>query len=210
MTIHLHDKRREAAEWLPKIQHAIGGVPLLLSGVHHLSEESERPIALLEIAIAVVVLGALAKELHAVRRRAKAEVPPHSALGWFDLAAGAMLIFEAFHGAVHKPGYLRPQFLSGVVTIGLGLFHARLHAFQHHRRYVKLDEDGLEYRGGPFRRLAVRWADLECIQLSPAAAAFHWTDGRQRTLKLTRYRNAEALHRAIADQAGAARVRIEA
>src|SRR5207248_681459 len=104
-------------------------------------------MAILEVVIAAVVLIAFARELRAAAKHA----PSHSAIGWFDLAAGIMLLYEAFHGVHHKPAYLRPQFLAGVVTLGLGLVHGRLHAFRQSRRYVKLDETGLEIRTSRFR-----------------------------------------------------------
>jgi hypothetical protein len=60
MIIHLHDRRVQAADLVSKLQHASAGFPLLLVGLGKLGEEAERPIAILEITIAALVLGTVA------------------------------------------------------------------------------------------------------------------------------------------------------
>jgi hypothetical protein len=128
--------------------------------------------------------------------------------GWFDLAAGGLLIFEAFHGAHHKPGYLRPQFFSGLATIGVGLLHERLHARQRRRRYLKLDEAGIEFRSGRFRRLDVPWGDLGSVDLGGNFAVFERTDGRRHKVRLNLLHDAEEIRSGIAEHARAAGVRV--
>jgi hypothetical protein len=197
--IYLHDKRRQFVAWLPKLQHLIGGMPLLLNGVRKLGDETERLMAILEIAVASIVLVAFVKELHAeLRAHGK---PVHSPFGWFDLAAGGLLIFEAFHGAHHKPGYMRPPFLSGVVTIALGLFHARFHEFRARRRYLKIDDAGLEFRVARFRRLILSWKDLDSVDVAGAHAIFCRTDGRRHRVRLNLFHNHHAVRQAITDHA---------
>jgi hypothetical protein len=204
VVIYLQDKRRQAAAWLQKIQHLIGGVPLLLSGVQNFADDAERPMAVVEIVIALLVLTAFIKETRdELRKRGEHH---DSAFGWFDLAAGGLLIFEAFHGAHHKPGYLRPQFLSGVVTIGVGLFHGRLHHLMKRKRYLKLDEDGLEFRVTRFRHLRLRWEGLKSIDLSGSCASFERTDGRRHKVRLNVLHDSEKIKRAIAEHAASAGV----
>jgi hypothetical protein len=182
-----------------KFQHLIGGVPLFIVGVSKLAgDAAERPVAILEIVVALGVFATFLKELRAATRGA------HLPVGWFDLAAGAMLIFEAFHGAHHKPGYLRPQFLAGVSTIGVGLFHARIHHFKKRRSYLKLDHDGLEFRRAPFRRLTVPWADLAKVELQQNQAILHRKNGRQHNISFKRFRNSKELRQGLADHAGPA------
>jgi hypothetical protein len=158
-----------------------------------------------EILVATLVLAAFVRELRAELRAHHGQT--HSRFGWFDLAAGGFLIFEAFHGAVHKPGYLRPQFLSGVVTIGLGLFHERFHALQKRRRYLKLDEDGLEFRLTRFRRLTLRWEELTAVEVGGSVAIFHRSDGKRHRVRLNLLHNADEVRRGIAEHARAAGVR---
>jgi hypothetical protein len=201
MIVYLHDKRQERVEWMPKLQHVLGGIPLLWSGIQHLADESERLVAFLEIAIAVAVLGALVRDVRSARKHAKAEKPPHERFGWFDLAAGAMLLFEAYHSPHHKPAWQRPQFLSGVTTIALGLFHGPFHTFVHRRRYLRADEARIEYRGSPFRRFAHAWAEVASVELTPERAVLQLRSGRRRSIHLARYRNAEAVRQALAAHA---------
>src|SRR5215471_3374196 len=140
MIIYLHDKRWQVVQWMPKIQHLVGGFPLLVGGIRKLGDESERPIAIVEIAVALVVLAAFVKELHAELRSYRHS---HSPFGWFDLAAGGLLIFEAFHSPHNKAAYLRPQFVSGIATIAIGLLHGRLHSMHQRGRYLKFHDTGI-------------------------------------------------------------------
>jgi hypothetical protein len=213
VVIQLHDKRRMVAGWLSKLQHAIAGVPLLLSALPKLSDEGERPMALLELAIALAVLASFVKEIRADIRAGRhlahgMEASHHGGIGWFDLAAGVLLIYEAFHGAHHKPGYLRPQFFSGVATLGLGIFHARIEAMQHRRRYLKLDETGLEIRV-KFRRRSFLWEDLASIDTEGPFAVFHLKNGGRHKVRLNLLHNADAVRQAIGEHARAAGVRAD-
>src|SRR5262249_36210214 len=152
------DRRKDMAEMLPKLQHLLGGLPLLMTGLENLQDGGERMLALFEIVLASVLLVTFVKELRIALRHKKHEPGhAHSPFGWFDLVAGAMLIFEAFHTPHHKAAYLRPQFLSGVVTIAFGALHGRLHRLHQKRRYLKLDENGLEFRFNQFRQLRLSW-----------------------------------------------------
>jgi len=208
VTIYLEDRRVHAADWIQKFQHLLAGVPLLMVGIGKLAEGSEISMALLEITIAFGVFVTFAKEAYTASKGRHAA--SHSPISWFDLAAGILLIFEAFHGHRVKPGYLRPQFLSGVVTLMLGLVHGRLHARRSRRRYLKLDESGLEFRNGPFRRFAFAWSDLASVDLAGKRAVFFRKDGGQRTLRLTHIINRGEVHQALTDHVRAAGLLAEA
>ena len=205
MIIYLEDKRRELAQMVPKIQHMIAGVPLFFVGLSKLGgDAAEIPMAIVEILVAVGVLATFAWEARAVRHHLVTGKASHAPVGWFDLAAGGLLIFEAFHTAHLKPGYLRPQFLAGVSTLGVGLFHARLHRFHRRRHYLKVDESGLEYRRPPFRRLKLQWTDLASVDLQEHDAILHRKDGRRHKIGLKRFHNVKALRQGLADHAGPA------
>lgn len=199
MTVYLEDKRADFAGLAGKIQHLCGGFPLLAFGVEKLRAGEEIPIALLEIAIAAIVLIAFAIELRALRRKLQSAGAhhEHAFVGWFDLAAGILLIFEAVHGARHKPFYLRPQFLSGIVTLALGFFHARLHGIRKRRRYLTIDENGIDCRTARLRRFRISWDDLASIRLEPHRAVFERKDGGAHTLNLRALHNRETVRDAI-------------
>ena len=202
MILHLDDHRWKIADLVSKLQHVTAGVPLLLVALGKLGEEAERPMALVEIAIVMGVLVTFARDVHAARKHHGA----HSSIGWFDIAAGILLIYEAFHGAHHKPGYLRPQFLSGVVTLGLGLLHGRLKAIHHRRRRIELDDRGLDIRVSRFRRLSLAWADLDSVDVSGNKAIFVRKDGRRHTFRLNLLANHDEVRKGIAEHARAAGV----
>jgi hypothetical protein len=206
MVIYLEDKRLQAVDWMQKLQHVTAGGPLLIVGLQKLAEGDvgERPIALLEVAIALAVFVAFYREW-----RMRKHAPSHTSIGWFDIAAAGLLMFEAFHGAIHKPGYLRPQFLSAVVTLGLGLLHGRLHHFKQRRRYVKLDDTSLEIRTSRFRRVTLQWKDLDSVDLSGGKAVFRRSDGRHHTFRLGWFHNSETVRKEIAGHAAAAGLLLE-
>ena len=160
-------------------------------------------MAVLEVAIGAIVIAAFVREVRQTLRH-KADQHStswHRAIGWFDLAAGGLLIFEAFHQPHVKPGYLRPQFFSGVVTIGISLLHSRFHTWRSRRRYLKLDANGIAGRLGPFRRFQFSWADLESVEVSETEAIFQRKAGEPRVIGLRRYNNGEEVRAAIADHA---------
>jgi hypothetical protein len=183
----------------------VAGFPLLMIGIKHLSEEGERPIAILEIVIAALVLGTFARQVHAATKSHQS----HSKVDWFDLAAAAMMMFEAFFGHHHKPPYATPAFWTALATIGIALFHGKLHARRARRRYVKLDENGVEARTSRFRRFSLAWTDLDRIHIARDKAVFHRSDGKQHTIGLRMLGNHEEVRKHIADHARAAGVNME-
>lgn len=204
--VYLDDKRRELAQTIGKLQHAIAGIPLLMVGLGKLSKNEDLPIAAAEIALAAIVLATFIRELREVVHHRKHGKPSsHPKIGWFDLAAGALLIYEAFHGAHHKPGYLRPQFFTGVTAIALGLLHARLSAVAAKKRYLKVDDEGIQYRM-KFRGWSIAWDNLASIDLTGKDAVFVETDGERHTIEFGRFHNHQALRQAIAEHPGAAKL----
>jgi hypothetical protein len=153
----------------------------------------------LEVTIAAAVLLTFAVEIRAFVRQHKHPSAEHThpAVGWFDLAAGALLIFEAFHGAHHKLGYMRPQFMAGVVTLVLGLFHGRLAHFTSRRSYLRIDDAGVYCRSSLFRRFSFAWTDLASVAITKDRADFELTDGRRHTISLRSLFNAERVRAAI-------------
>ena len=199
MIVYLDDKRRPLVDLAAKLQHAVAGVPLLFIGVEKLVEGVELPVALVETGIALAVLLTFALEGRAVKQHHNNPGGEHAhpRVGWFDLAAGVLLIFEAFHSPHHKPGYLRPQFLAGIVTLSLGIFHGPLQHAKQHRRRLEIDDSGVKLRMAPFRRWSVKWEDLVSVDVTAGHAVFELTNGRKHSINLKRFHNAEAVRQAI-------------
>jgi hypothetical protein len=203
LTIYLDDHRTRAANLISKLQHLAAGVPLVyIGGQKLLNNTDERLIAILELVIGLAVGVAFLQELRATLRPSETS---HPRFGWFELAAGILLVFEAFHGATTKPGYLRPAFLAGTATIGLGLFHHRLQARAKRRRYLKLDDAGLELQSNRFRWYKLKWAELDAIAVSESKIVFQKKNGRTRSIRLLLFRNAEEIRTAILEHPACAK-----
>lgn len=196
MKVYLDDKRLDWAGLPTKLQHAFAGMTLAFTAAAKLREGSELPLAWFEMAIAAAVTGTFFFELRSLRGSGRGP-DVHPKVGWFDLAAGALLIFEAVHAAHHKPFFLKPQFLAGTVAIVAGLAHRKLHHLRQHRRHLTLTEEGVEARLGQFRRFHVARKDLASLELTASNATYVTSSGARHSLNLARYRNVEELRRAI-------------
>jgi hypothetical protein len=104
-----------------------------------------------------------------------------------------------------KPFYFRATFLTGVVTVILGLLHHRLHARKAKRRYFRIDDDGIEYKV-PFRGWSIAWDQLASVDVTAKEAVFETAGGKRHTVNLGRLHNHDAVRRAVIDHPGAARL----
>jgi hypothetical protein len=208
ITIILDDKRRRLGQWWQKLQHAVGGVPLLIAGVHRLRSPGGQGdlLAIAEIVVAAVLLLLLARDLRSgvAKLRAPAPATPHlhthahSGADWFDVVAGALLILEAIHSAHPggKPFYERPAFLLGVVTGIIGLLHGKLVALSWKRREIHLDDYGVRARTSLFRGFSVAWTDVRDLRITDSAIIVDTASGAH-TIALRRYRNAAEIRAAF-------------
>jgi hypothetical protein len=204
--VYLDARRQHVASIVGKLQHATAGIPLLALGMRNLREGEGTAIAVAEVVIAAGVLLTFVIELRATIRHIKDGGRRHHAkVGWFDLAAGLMLFYEAFHGEHHKAFYLRAAFVTGALTILLGLLHHRLSSAAQKKRYFKIDDGGIEYKM-MFRGWSIPWDQLESVDLGGTKAVFALTDGRRHTLRLGGLLNSDAVRRAISDHPGAAKL----
>jgi hypothetical protein len=196
--------------WWQKLQHALGGVPLLIAGVHRLRTPGGAGdlLAIAEIVVAAVLLVLLARDLRSEAATLRAPAPdaphahaaPHAHGGpdWFDVAAGALLILEAVH-SVHpggKPFYARPAFLLGILTGLVGLFHAQLARLSWKRREIHLDESGVRARLSRFRHFEVAWTEVRDIRIGDNAIVLD-TATESYKIPLRRYRNAAEVRAAF-------------
>ena len=207
ITIVLDDKRKRLAQWWQKLQHAVGGVPLLIAGVHRFQAPGGKGdlLAIAEIVVAAVLLVLLARDLRseavAQLRTPAPEAPhthAHAGPDWFDVVAGALLILEAVHSAHPggKPFYERPVFVLGVATGMIGLFHGKLAKLSWKRREIHLDEHGVRARTSRFRGFSVPWSDIRDIRITDRAIIID-TISASHTITLRRYRNAAEIRTAF-------------
>jgi hypothetical protein len=209
ITIVLDDKRRRLGRWWQKLQHAVGGVPLLVAGVHRLQSPGGKGdlLAIAEIVVAAVLLLLLARDLRSesvARMRtpapdaSHAHPDAHAGPDWFDVVAGALLILEAVHSAHPggKPFYERPAFLLGIITAAIGLFHGRIASLSWKRREIQMDENGVTARTSRFRSFTVPWSDVRNIRITESAIVVDTAAGAH-TIPLRRYRNAAEIRAAF-------------
>jgi len=199
ITIVLDDRRKRLGLWWQKLQHAVGGVPLLFAGVHRLQAPGGAGdlLAVAEIAVAAVLLLLLARDL---RSEIVASPPAHAHGGpdWFDIVAGALLILESVHSAHPggKPFYERPLFALGVATAMIGLLHGTLAQLSWKRREIHIDENGVRARTSRIRGFSVAWTDVRDIRITGKAIIID-TASRSHTISLRRYRNAAEIRAAF-------------
>lgn len=208
ITIQLDDKRRKLAAWWQKVQHIVGGAPLLLAGVNRfqLSAGMGRALALVEISVAGALLAIFVRDVrNAVRQRgASPKSQPHgtahSGPDWFDVVAGLLLILEAVL-ATHpgdKPLYEHAILYLGATTLVAGLAHGPLTGLSWKRRFVRIDSAGIRARLSPFRKFNVSWADIIDIRLGERSVIV-MTKGSSHPIPLNHYGNAIEIRTALAD-----------
>jgi hypothetical protein len=215
ITIILDEKRRRWGLLWQKLQHAVGGVPLLIAGVHRLQAPGGggNLLALAEIIVAAVLLVLLARDLRAeaaihLRRSppAASHVHVHRGPDWIDVVAGALLIIEAAHSVTPggKPLYAHATFVLGVATAAIGLLHGKIAQLSWKRREIRLDENGVCARTSRLRLFHAVWADVRDIRITDKSISIETETGSQ-TIALRRYRNANEI-RAAFEQWDALRV----
>ncbi|HTY06950.1 MAG TPA: hypothetical protein VMC86_10555 [Gemmatimonadales bacterium] len=76
---------------------------------------------------------------------------------WFDVAVGVLLALEGVTLAAEGKRYvIYLYYATGLAYILVGLFHHHLGR----RRYVRLDDDGVQVRMTPFRKFRLLWPDI--------------------------------------------------
>jgi hypothetical protein len=205
ITIPLDDKRRQIGAWWQKLQHVIGGAPLLVAGINRLQAQGGegRLFALAEIVVSIVLLAMFARDVRAAAaakmgKTERAEAHEHSGPDWFDVVAGLLLILEAIR-SVHpggKPLYQHALLYTGAVTLLTGLAHGLLTNLSRKRRFIRIDDAGLHVRLSRFRKFDIASPDLIEMQLHEDAAVLVSESGRH-LIPLSRYGNASEIRAAL-------------
>ena len=211
VTIFLDDKRKKVGVWWQKLQHVIGGAPLLLAGMARLQAPSRGGhwLAIAEIVMSALLLALFVRDVRAEavvrmknRKLAEPFTRPHLHKGpeWFDVTAGALLILEAVL-SMHpgsKPLYQHALLYLGLSTVLTGLMHGFLANLSWKRRFVRVDNGGLHVRLSRFTKFDVSWTDVIDIRLGERNAIVV-TKGGSHTIPLSRYLNARDITDALAD-----------
>ena len=199
-SIPLLSKKRRRAMTAQKLQHLIPALPLLAAGtdaLHRGVHGWELVLALFAIATSVLLLGTVVREIRSRRSAAPAHVP--HGVDWFHVFAAGVIAAEAaerWHQTHHWP---RPLLLTAAITLGLGLFHARMDASIRRRRSLRLSDEGVAFSTRPFHAFRAQWPDLTSIEIGTRPAAFRKRAGDPERLDLGDLENAEQVRGALED-----------
>lgn len=199
--------RRERAQQIQKLQHAIPAVPLLIVGVQGLMAGDRGfalALALAELVVSLLLLFTLVKNL--IPKPRPAHTSHSHGVDWFDIFAAGILTVEAlehWHTHHHPP---RPMLVTAAVTLGLGLFHGRIAAYNSRRRSLRINTEGIRLGGRFFRQHFVAWPNIERIDIGDRKAQIVAHNGRKLRINLGDLRNASEVRQALL----AARARLAA
>jgi hypothetical protein len=204
VSIELQSRRKDRAELVQKVQHVVPAVVLLFAGLQSLAAGVagiERAIAAVEIVTCVLIVGAFARRVRAMRQGT--HVRSHGARGhgvdWIDIFVSAMLAVEVWEHW-HATGHIRrPTVLLSATMLVLGLGHGRLQASLLRRSALRITDAGIKIgsRLRWLRAFSASWSEIARIDLSDTSVRIVLKSGRMRRINLADLRNADEVRDAI-------------
>lgn len=153
-----HSRRGQRAQRIQGARHALVGLSLIFTG----SETLRQGHAASAADWIGIVAGALL--VIAFVRELRAKHAPHG-VNWVDIFAALVTLHEAWH--LHHQGKHALPFaylFVAVLLFALGLAHGRLARL----RRLALDENGYDFRLGPFRRVRGPWTGVAAWSVAGA------------------------------------------
>jgi hypothetical protein len=200
--VPIRSRKREFAQVMQKLQHVVPAAPLLFQGMARLQPEPHGwslLLAVAEVGISVLVLGAFVRQLRSTRSRTEDEHGHHGGHGvdWIDLAIGVMLGIEVWAHWYETGHVKRPIVLMAVAIFVIGLLHGRIAARAGRRLALKIDDAGVAIGGRPFQNFTATWGDLADVVIEPERARLVRRDGKTREINLRDLRNAADVRAAL-------------
>jgi hypothetical protein len=200
LTVPLHSRRQKRAALAQQLQHVVAAAGLVFSGMQSMSSGAGG----LELVLAVggLITGAflIVTFARTVRGLRHGGATPHAhahGVDWMEIWAAGVLLAEALERWHVRHQVPRPQLLTAVATLGIGVFHERLAARRQRRRSLRLTSDHLYVGGRPFRHFKARWDDIAEIGLTDRDATIRTHKGRKRRLNLADLENAPEVRVAL-------------
>ena len=203
LVVPLRSRRRDLAQLLQKLQHVVPAAPLLFQGISRLQHEPHGWSLLLaigEVGVSVLVVGAFLRTVRAARRPHDADHgDAHASHGvdWVDLLIGAMLGIEVWAHWYESGHIKRPMVVMAVGIFVVGLLHGKIAARAGRRQALKIDDAGLAVGGRPFQNFTATWDELAAVEIEPARARLIRKDGKVRTFNFADLRNAADVREAL-------------
>ena len=157
--IDAHAMRRH--ERLSALKECVAAVILLQAGWRGLAAAGLSPLRVLDLLVGFAVLGVGAVELKRGKKFG-------TWVRWFDITVGALLGLEGLtleSQGHHHPSLIASYYAVGVAYVLIGVFHHQLGR----RRYIRLDDDGIQVRLTPLRRYRLPWPDITRVVGHPDA-----------------------------------------
>jgi len=200
--VPIRSRKRELAQVMQKLQHVVPAAPLLFQGVTRLQHEPHGwslLLAVAEVGISVLVIGAFLRQLRSTRSRGEDDHDHHTAHGvdWIDLAIGVMLGIEVWAHWYETGHVKRPTVLMAVGIFVIGLLHGRMAARAGRRLALKIDDVGIAIGGRPFQNFTATWGELADVVIEPQQARLVRRDGKTRELNFQDLRNAADVRAAL-------------
>jgi hypothetical protein len=200
--VPIRSRKREFAQVMQKLQHVVPAAPLLFQGASRLQHEPHGwslLLAVAEVGISVLVLGAFVRQLRSTRNRNEDDHGQHAAHGvdWIDVAIGVMLGIEVWAHWYETGHIKRPTVLMAVVILAIGLLHGRIAARAGRRLALKIGDDGVAIGGRPFQNFVAPWGELADVVIEPQRARLVRRDGKTREINFRDLRNAAEVRAAL-------------
>jgi len=204
LEIRLVSRRQNFGQRLQLIQDVVGVIVLAPPAWARL-HTTGLSLALAAVEIIVIVLAVIsaASEL-------KAHEESGGRIDWTNLFLGVALMLEYGFSLETGHKWFSPLFVTAVTMLALSFIRPLLMSRRRARSVIRIDDHGFAMRAGPFRRLNVKWADVESIEDSKAHLRFRQRHGPVRKVRLRGLENADEVRSALLAQARSVSVPIVA
>lgn len=201
VTIHLKDRRVLAANANDLLGHGVAAFGVLgaVSGSFPPRTPADTILAAAQGVAAIALLAAIVREVWEIR----SGVDRDHGISWVNLFAAAVLTAGLVQRYQTTGRFSRPAAITALLAAVLAFAGPRIKRRQAERRSLRLDDDGILFRFGPFRRFAARWDEIAALRRDGATLRVELRDGRTRSVRLRLVTNRDDVFAALADHATA-------